>query len=153
MEEHWVTTKEDPNYEVSNLGHVRNRKTRRVLKPQEVGNESRRCRVRLSNGKRYYVHRLVANAFFSCDDINEVDVVHLDGDGRNNAIWNLECGSRKNTVRRTWDRRGYYRPDKSGKFRDMVEVVRCRDCEHWNTKTYCVSKPGDFYCAEGRKRC
>lgn len=63
--EKWLTIRNHPDYEVNNLGDVRNKKTNRILKPQ-LNRTDGYYRVAL-NGKRYYVHRLVADAFFDGD--------------------------------------------------------------------------------------
>ena len=55
----WETIKDHPNYEVSNLGKVKNAVTGRILKPH---NNNGYDRVRIE-GRLYYVHRLVADAF------------------------------------------------------------------------------------------
>lgn len=57
--ERWETIKDHPNYEVSNLGKVKNTVTGRILKPH---NNNGYDRVRIE-GRLYYVHRLVADAF------------------------------------------------------------------------------------------
>lgn len=57
--ENWKTIEDNPGYEVSNIGRVRNRGTGRVLTPH-LNNGYERVRV---GGKLYYVNRLVAEAF------------------------------------------------------------------------------------------
>ena len=85
--EKWLTIRNHPDYEVNNLGDVRNKKTNRILKPQ-LNRTDGYYRVAL-NGKRYYVHRLVADAFFDGDH-DKIDVNHIDGNRLNNKlpIWN-----------------------------------------------------------------
>ena len=50
-----------PNYAVSNLGYVRNVRTGHILKPFD--NQNGYGRVDLGRNQRYFVHRLVAEAF------------------------------------------------------------------------------------------
>lgn len=57
--ENWKTIDDNPGYEVSNIGRVRNKGTGRVLTPH-LNNGYERVRV---GGKLYYVNRLVAEAF------------------------------------------------------------------------------------------
>lgn len=57
--ERWVDIKGHDGYEISNLGHVRNKKTGRILKPhQNNGHE----RVRVGD-KLFYTGRLREEAF------------------------------------------------------------------------------------------
>lgn len=80
----------DTNYEVSNLGNVRNIKTGRVLKPAKHGLGYLHV-VLCKNGKHktITVHRLVAETFIPNPD-NLPEVNHKDEDKTNNCIENLE---------------------------------------------------------------
>ena len=87
--EEWLDIKENDNYEVSNLGQVRNKKTNKILK---LGNCGGYLNVSLSkNGKSktYQVHRLVSNAFINNEE-SKPQVNHLDKDKTNNDVNNLE---------------------------------------------------------------
>ena len=41
---------------------------------------------------------------------------------------------------------------------DMVEVVRCRDCKHYNAGFECliegygIERPADYFCADGKRK-
>lgn len=95
MEEIWKNIKDYPNYMVSNLGRVKSLNyngTGRegILKP--LNNNNGYLKVCLSkNGKmkRYYVHRLVAEAFIPNPN-NYPQVNHKDENKQNNCVWNLE---------------------------------------------------------------
>lgn len=63
--ERWETIRECQDYEVSNLGRVRNKKTRKLL-TSHVNNGYRRVKV---GGKLHYVNRLVSDAF--SDEAND----------------------------------------------------------------------------------
>lgn len=79
-----------PNYEVSNTGSVRNKRTGRVLKPQLLTKGY--LGVRLyegGNGKTLKIHRLVALAFVPGHFL-WAQVNHIDGDKTNNNYSNLE---------------------------------------------------------------
>lgn len=85
----WMTVKGLPNYEVSNEGRVRNRRTMRVLKPY-LNRPGGYPRVSLNDGKEYYVHTLVANNFYA-RGVHKGDIVlHSDGNKLNNHVSNLE---------------------------------------------------------------
>lgn len=98
MEEIWKDIEGyEGHYQVSTLGRVRNLQTGRILKPSKCGgaNGSRKYHhVLLYQGshdsrKSVSVHRLVAQAFIPNPD-NLTDVNHIDGNGFNNVVSNLE---------------------------------------------------------------
>ena len=95
----WKTIEDFPNYEVSNLGNVRNKK-RGILLKQTMGREGRYLSVYLcNNGKEntQRVHRLVAEAFLGKHPGMVVN--HIDGDKLNNCLDNLEwCTAKENNV-------------------------------------------------------
>lgn len=105
MKEIW---KNIPNYEnlyqASNLGKIRNKKTNKILKPNN--HESGYLRIGLfKNGKeiKYYIQVLIAMTFLDKNnfksmpyenrtkiDINKIRVNHKDENKHNNNIKNLE---------------------------------------------------------------
>ncbi len=95
MKEIYKQTKFD-NYEASNLGNVRNKKTKRIRKVVNSFGYNRLCLC--VNGKTfmYFAHRLVAETFIK----KTGDVVnHKDGNKMNNNIGNLEwCSHKENTI-------------------------------------------------------
>jgi len=89
--EEWKDIADYENYEVSNLGNVRNKNTGRILKSYNKGGYSV---VGLSNikTKSFQVHRLVCQAFISNPE-NKPQVNHIDKNGLNNNVMNLEWNS------------------------------------------------------------
>ena len=141
--EFWVTTKEDPDYEVSNQGRVRRKRDGYILS-QSRNERDGYYRVAL-HGKKYYVHRLVAHGFKDCEP-HSWDVNHIDGDKTNNHISNLELCTRKENIHHAIEH-GLFHISKK---RNYVRVVRCRDCIHSFDCELCYEKDDpDFYCAEG----
>ena len=99
----WVSLKEFPQYEASNEGDIRNKKTGRILK-QKLGVHDRYQVSLFDNGRSHtkQVHRLIADSFF--DGNHEgLDVDHVDGDHKNNHISNLEFCTRKENTRRAFE--------------------------------------------------
>lgn len=99
MEEVWKDIPEyEGLYQVSNLGRVKclgngnsNRSQKRILK----GNKSTDgyIQVKLSKDDKYTtkrVHRLVMVTFNPCDNMDELEVNHIDYDRTNNRLDNLE---------------------------------------------------------------
>lgn len=81
--------REIPNYEISNTGIFRNRKTGRNLK-YFLSNGYERVRVTYKGNKlSLRIHRLVAQAFIP-NPLNLPIINHKDGNRRNNSIDNLE---------------------------------------------------------------
>lgn len=94
----WRTINNWSNYEVSNLGRVRNKKTGRILR--QYVNEFGYSIVDLHNYgkvKHYRVHRLVAQSFLpSRQNCNQVN--HKDGNKANNNSSNLEWVTQSENV-------------------------------------------------------
>lgn len=103
MEEIWKTILYAPNYEISNLGNIKNKKTNRLLtiNYERLKKDNKRARPGLShNGKikGYYLHRIVAEHFLdNPEDLPEVN--HIDGDFYNNKLSNLEWISKLDNMR------------------------------------------------------
>lgn len=91
MVEKWIIINGEPNYEVSNLGQVRNKTTGKIL-AQNKTSTSQRWYVKIHQ-KNYNVARLVAIAFVPLIEGKEY-VNHIDGDKLNNRADNLEWVSR-----------------------------------------------------------
>ena len=87
MDEHWKVVKGHNNYEVSDMGRIRNVRTGRILKPFDSGNGY--LRIDLGRGCRVKVHRLIALAF--CGPRRRRPVVnHKNRDKHDNRACNLE---------------------------------------------------------------
>ena len=106
MVETWKVIAGYENYEVSDLGRVRNVKTGKLLKPTR--NKQGRYYVSLGRGNKKYVHQLVIRAFPEiCGEYFEgAEVNHKDENPANNVAWNLEwCDRWYNTHYGTRNRR------------------------------------------------
>lgn len=85
------------NYELSNMGRIRNANTKRHLSIYVA--EDGYGRVCLINKVTQYLHCLVAQTFIPNDKPNERNEVnHIDGNKQNNRIGNLEWCTRKENM-------------------------------------------------------
>lgn len=90
----------DTKYEVSNLGNVRNKKTKAVLSQENTGNGYLCVGLQMNNGvyKKTRVHRMVAMTFLEfqrTEERNEVD--HINGNKSDNSVDNLRwCTHKEN---------------------------------------------------------
>lgn len=81
-------------YQVSNLGRVKSfrRSVERIIKLQTTGHHGYVI-AQLYTGKihkKYRVHRLVLQAFKPVENMEELQVNHIDGNKENNTLSNLE---------------------------------------------------------------
>lgn len=91
----WKQIEGFDNYEVSDMGQVRNKKSGRVLKQGTKPNGYNF--VLLGRGNNKHVHRLVAQAFLDNVD-NLPEVHHIDSNKSNNCVENLRWISHKDNV-------------------------------------------------------
>lgn len=106
----------DTQYEVSNLGNVRNKNTKAVLSQEDTGNGYLCVGLQMDKGvyKKTRVHRMVAMTFLEFQrtkERNEVD--HINGNKSDNSVDNLRWCTHKenmnNPVTRRKIRRGVKR--------------------------------------------
>ena len=97
--EQWRSIDFFPNYEVSDMGRIRNRRTDRVLK-QSV-NPAGFYFVSLREGGKTHVravHKMVADAFLDLPTVGSIPV-HVNGDRSNNTPGNLKWRNRRFVMR------------------------------------------------------
>lgn len=126
----WRTIEGHPDYEVSNKGRVRDKRTGTLLQQREHST----CggyRVYF-DGQRHYVHRLVAKAFLDVDGTEYIR--HKNDDARDNHISNLEPITDETSYK---------------KRKVNTRVIPCKHCRHRYEYDFCYDRPDDFYCADG----
>ena len=87
MEEVWKLCTLHSNYEISNLGNVRNNSTGKTLKPNL---KTRYLKIDLGRKRTTNIHRLVLLAFKPDEFFEGAQVNHIDGNKHNNNLDNLE---------------------------------------------------------------
>lgn len=134
-DEIWRTLEEDPRFEISNHGSIRNRETKTSKTPYM---NRGKLRITLASG-RYYVHRLVMK-YFGSQNANGRDgryIRHLDDNAYNNRIDNLAyCVDSVPYNKKRLNR---------------ITVVRCGDCIHYMRHPQCMTHLPEWYCADGEK--
>lgn len=94
--EKWITSKQYPDYECSDLGRIKNKTTNKILKGT-ISNKGY-IMVHIKNKKNISVHRLIAEAFIDNPE-NKPFINHIDGNKTNNNINNLEWCTHLENVR------------------------------------------------------
>ena len=92
----WISISE--NYEASEDGHIRNKKTGRVLK-EFVGKDGY-LRTQF-DGKSRTVHRVIATTYIPAEP-DKPFVNHKDGDKQNNHVSNLEWCTRSENMKHAY---------------------------------------------------
>lgn len=92
MQEQWKTIAEANNYEISNMGNVRNKITLKILKGRQSKSGYHQVSLKINETQKFsnrYIHRLVAQYWLENPD-NKREINHKDGNKLNNSVDNLE---------------------------------------------------------------
>lgn len=83
--ENFITIAQSPNYEISNLARIRNKKTERIMKQTT---NTLGYKVVSLNKKTFHVHRLLALAFIQ-NPLNKLCIDHINNNKTDNNLLNL----------------------------------------------------------------
>lgn len=104
MIEEWKQINNFENYEISNLGNVRNFKTKKIISKQKMGNylTTKLYNIKTKKMKLQNIHRLVAETFIENKE-NKKCVNHKDGNKLNNSVNNLEWVSYQENTKHAFE--------------------------------------------------
>lgn len=101
IEEIYKIIEEFPNYEVSNLGNVRNKKTGRILKHTKTKHGYYTVQLyKNGQGRSQLIHRIVMTTFNPIDGMENLHVDHIDFNPGNNCLDNLRWLSPSDNTKR-----------------------------------------------------
>jgi archaellin len=130
--ENWKTVTEFPNYEVSDLGNIRIKKTKYIMKP--FRNEAGYLRISISNdicrSKKFYIQRLVAIEFLPNLE-NKPTVNHKNNKRDDNRLCNLEWS--------TMSEQNIHKHKTNNKFQKRINVKAI-----WRIDLYTLEKLEKF---------
>lgn len=142
-------------YSVSNYGDVRNDSTGTLLKGSISNNGYRMVHLRYRIDKNLSVHRLVMKAFNPREDMDELQINHIDGNKTNNYIENLEWSTALENMRHSYlnylqknEMKPCYQYDLEGnfikEFTNSNEAAKKLKCDYTNIWR-CVTEQQQHY--------
>lgn len=90
-------------YSVSNYGQIRNDSTGTLLQGSVANNGYRMVHLRYRMDKNCSIHRLVMKAFKPCENMDDLQINHIDGNKLNNYIENLEWSTALENMRHSFE--------------------------------------------------
>lgn len=87
----WISLPDFDNYDISNYGRIRNKKTYKIKRTPLDNNGYPHTSLWVNGkGKTFQVHRLEYVAFFPNENLDGYVINHIDGNKTNNLLSNLE---------------------------------------------------------------
>ena len=139
----WKTITNFENYEVSNYGQVRSNQysKKRILKAEKLKGYLRVTFSKNNIQKRFTIHRLVATYFL--ENLNQKPCVnHIDGNGLNNNLFNLEWCSYSENEKHSYDILGKINPIRKLKDNEVLDIKL--NCIKGNTRNVFL-EPGNVF--------
>ena len=117
----WKTIEDFPDYEISDRGRVRNKKTNSIMIPGISKQGYLHVGLR-KNGvrKNVYIHRLVASSFLGKND--DLVVNHKDGNKSNNSLENLEWCTDSENIKHAYIT-GLKKPSENHPLKKSIQII------------------------------
>ena len=113
-----IINNQETFYSVSNQGRIRNDSTGTYLQGSIANNGYRMVHLRYRIDKNCSVHRLVMKAFKPCDNMDDLQINHIDGNKLNNNIENLEWSTALENMRHS--------------FKNNLQKYTMRECHQYD---------------------
>jgi hypothetical protein len=97
-----IINNQETFYSVSNYGNVKNDSTKTLLGGSISNNGYKMVHLRYRIDKNCSIHRLVMKAFKPCENMDDLQINHIDGDKLNNNLINLEWSSALENMRHSY---------------------------------------------------
>lgn len=118
------------NYEVSNKGRLRNKKTNDFLDGYTPANGYLRFKIKANGNFKYYTaSRVIYQSFNINENIDNLDIDHIDRDKANNKLNNLRpttrqqnTGNQKVRHNNKLNLKNIHKTEKNGNIRFIVEI-------------------------------
>lgn len=150
MIEIWKNIEGYPNYQISNMGRVKNTKRNIIMRPSKSSGYYAINLYSNSKQKRFTIHRLVAT-FFVPNPKNLPCVNHIDGDKSNNLASNLEWCTHKENSKHAFENNllkssTLYKPKKLNQYDLNGNFIK-----QWNSQKEARDVYGKIHAAECHK--
>lgn len=145
MEEIWKVTSVNLNYEVSNLGNIKNIKKDKILN-QNISNRGYKYIKIIINNKTKFIssHRLVMLTFKPEEHFEGCEINHKDGNKLNNILENLEWVSHKDNIQHAYDNNLIHTIG-SDKFNSKLIDEQVLEIRKLYNEGYSQAKLGELY--------
>lgn len=141
------------NYEVSNIGNIRNFKTKKLIKPFINNSGYYEIKLSINNKKKHFrVHRLVATLFIP-NPCNYPIINHIDCNKLNNNVGNLEwCSYKYNNNYKPKKYRKVGKCVKINQYDKKMNLLQTFNSMKDVEKKYNISRTSIRYCCLGKNK-
>jgi hypothetical protein len=136
-------------YSVSNLGRLRNDKNNKILEGSTTRNKSGYLYFKINN-KYYTSQRLIYKSFNINDDIDNLDIDHIDRNKLNNRLDNLrKCSRSDNLMNQGTRLKNQLNEKYIYKLKEFfifeIRTKNLKDYQRFNTLEACKEYKQEFY--------